>query len=198
MQLIGLTGNIASGKSVVATLFKSYGAHVIDADQIARDVVQPGKPAYNSIIQEFGVTILKQDKTIDRDKLANIVFDDEKKRKRLNSIVHPEVATELLRRVSELAADESVEVVVIEAALLFEAGAESLVNKTVVVWCDEETQIQRLMERDGISEEAARSRIASQMPAKEKRKRADYLIETNGPMSDTINRAMEVYKAIIA
>jgi dephospho-CoA kinase len=196
MKVIGLTGNIGCGKSVVARMFEELGARVIDADLVARLVVEPGEPAWNEIVQTFGEAILNSDGTINRGKLGEIVFNDKEKREALNRITHPRI----IERIKELIEEfrkENVEVVIVEAALIVEkGGVKPLINDLIVVTADEEAQIRRLIERNALSREEALSRIKSQMPLSEKVKYATYLIDNSGTLDETRKQVEEVWKRI--
>src|SRR5699024_5391570 len=171
-RVLGLTGSIASGKSTVSLMFDDFNIPVIDADKISREVVIPGEKAYGQIIDTFGETILREDKTIDRKKLGAIVFEDGDKRKTLNGIVHPAVREKMLERRDAYAASGE-KCVVLDIPLLFESKLTHFVDKTIVVYVDEHVQLERLMERDGYSEKEAYQRINAQMPMKEKAELAD-------------------------
>jgi len=196
MKVIGLTGNIACGKSVVARMFEELGARVIDADRIARWVVEPGEPAWKEIVERFGNGILNPDRTINRGKLGGVVFKDKEKREELNSITHPRI----IERIKELIQEygkEKVGVVIVEAALIVEKGGmKPLIDDLIVVTADEETQIRRLMERNGFSREEALSRIKSQMPVSEKVKHATYVIDNSGPLEETRKQVEDVWRRI--
>lgn len=177
--IIGLTGSIASGKSTISAMFAKLQIPVVDADKISREVVDPGKEAYEMIVQEFGEEILQADKMIDRKKLGSIVFTDEVKRKQLNQIVHPAVRIEMLRQRNDfIAAGEKC--VVLDIPLLFESKLTHFVDKTLVVSVDEKTQLSRLMTRDDSSESEAKQRIQSQIPINEKAALADAVIDNSG------------------
>lgn len=176
-MLIGLTGGIASGKSLVAEELKRLGAHLIDADEIAREVVNPGLPAYKEIVKEFGEGILNPDKTINRKALGNIVFSNPKLRNRLEQITHPRILGEMDKRILAIQNKDPKAIIVIDAALLIEAGLHKKMDKMVVVYADEKTQIERLIKRDGLTADEAKNRISSQMPLQEKRRFADFVIE---------------------
>lgn len=196
MKVIGLTGNIASGKSSVAAMFEELGARIIDADEIARLIVEPGKPAWRDIVERFGKDILEPDDTINRKKLGEIIFNDEDKRKTLNEITHPRIIGKIREMVNEYG-KEKVPVVIIEAALIVEKGGlRDLIEGLIVVASDEESQIKRLMERNGYSREEAVSRLRSQMPAPEKLKYADYIIDNSGPLENTRVEVRGVWEAI--
>ncbi|QKY69652.1 dephospho-CoA kinase [Lentibacillus sp. CBA3610] len=178
-RVIGLTGSIASGKSTVSLMFDDFNIPVIDADKLSREVVMPGEKAYKQIVESFGETILRKDKSIDRPKLGAIVFEDEGKRKTLNSIVHPAVREKMLEQ-RDAHVESGIKSVVLDIPLLFESKLTNFVDKTVVVYVDEHVQLERLMERDGYSEEEAYQRINAQMPVKEKAELADAVIDNNG------------------
>lgn len=196
MKVIGITGNIASGKSTVARMFEALGARIIDADEIARIVVEPGAPAWEEIISEFGRDVLEPDGAINRKRLADIVFGDEAKRKRLNDITHPRIR----ERISELLREyekEGAPVVMVEATLIVERGGlKSLIDGLIVVTADEETQIERLIRDKGYKREEAVSRLRAQMPAREKMMHGDYIIDNSGSLEDTRARVKTVSEAI--
>ncbi len=196
MKVIGLTGNIASGKSVVATMLEDLGAKVIDADDIARKVVEPKEPAWNEIVEVFGKTILNSDDSINRKALGEIVFNDDQKRNILNNITHPKII-QRVREAVETYKNEGVEVVIIEAALIVEKGGlKGLIEGLIVVTSDEKSQIDRLKKRNGLSKEEALSRINSQMPASEKVLHADYAIDNSGTRDKTANQVRNLWQEI--
>ncbi len=198
MILVGLTGGIASGKSTVSRVFRSLGAYVIDADELARDVVRPNSPAWHEVVSYFGGGILKEDGYIDRSMLANIVFNDPEKRKVLNSIIHPRVFAEEERRRKEIEEKDPGAVVIFDAALLIEAGAHQRMDKVIVVYVDEETQVRRLMERDKIDRGSALKRICSQMPLIDKRRYADYVIDGAMHIEKLEQEIQKIYKELKA
>lgn len=177
MMLVGLTGGVATGKSTVANMFGRCGAVVIDADQLAREVVQPGKPAWREIIRTFGTDILNADRTVDRHALGAIVFHDKKKLRRLERIIHPRVAREQARLTKQAAGQNPNAVVIYDVPLLFEAGIDKRVDTTIVVTADREAQIARLKNRNGLTRAEATQRICSQMPLAKKHRRADYILD---------------------
>lgn len=185
---VGLTGGIACGKSTVARLLaEKYGAVVIDADQLAREVVEPGKPAYRQIVDHFGQKVLKPDNTIDRKRLAALVFADPVERARLEAMVHPrvrELARNKVAALAALGAAQRPRLVVEVVPLLFEVGLEPEFDEIWVVKCDREQQIQRLMERDHIDREEAIARLNAQWPLEKKIERADRVIDNSGSLSD--------------
>jgi dephospho-CoA kinase len=196
-KAVGLTGGIASGKSTVSHIFRSLGAQVIDADILARQVVEPGKPAWQEIVHSFGKDILLPDGQIDRKKLGAIVFQDPVKREVLNQIVHPRVFEEKNRIYQDLRRKYPEALIIVDAALLIEAGSYKRLSKLIVVYVDEQTQLRRLMLRDGISAEEAWLRIRSQMPLSEKVKYADYVIDNRGSLEETRRQVEEVYKKLM-
>ena len=192
-KIIGLTGGIASGKSTVSNWLISQGYPVVDADIAARKVVEPGMPALREITEAFGRDILLEDGTLDRKKLGAIIFSDEEKRQTLNAIVHPAVR-EWMRQETERAFSVGASVVIMDIPLLFESKLTHMVEETVLVYVSMETQLKRLMDRDGYSEADALARIHAQMPIDDKRKLADYIIDNNGPVSETIEQVKEIMK----
>jgi dephospho-CoA kinase len=180
MIVVGLTGGIATGKSTVAQMFKRGGAVIIDADQLARDVVRPGKPAWREIVKVFGEGVLNSNRSINRHALGEIVFHNRRKLRRLEHIIHPRVAREqqrLARRIAERSPDA---LIVYEVPLLFESGAHKRVDKIVVVTADRETQIARLKQRNGLTRTEALRRINNQMPLARKVRRADVVLNGTG------------------
>ena len=181
MILVGLTGGVATGKSTVANMFKHRGALVIDADLLARQAVESGKPAWRAIVKLFGTTVLKSDRSLDRQVLGSIVFRDPRKRRQLERIIHPRVAREQQRLVRRIATRKPHAVVIYEVPLLFEAGVDKRVDKIIVVTADRETQIARLKKRSGLSRAEALRRINSQMPMVKKINQADHLLNGTVP-----------------
>ena len=177
MILIGLTGGVATGKSTVAKMFKKCGAIVIDADEWAREVARPGKPAWREIVRTFGRRVLHPDRTIDRHALGTIVFHDTKDLRRLERIIHPRVAREQIRLAKQAAKKDPKAIVIYDVPLLFEAGIDKRVDKAVVVTTNRETQIMRLKKRNGLTRAEALRRIRTQMPLAAKRLRADYVLD---------------------
>ena len=168
MIIAGLTGGIASGKSTVSGFLSDAGARIIDADKIARTVVEPGTPAYNGILSFFGRTILQPDGQIDRERLGDIIFNDPDKKKRLDAIVHPRVFEQSAQKIAEISAQDPDAVIIMDIPLLLEAGMERDLAEVIVVYVPEPLQLERLMMRDGIDESAAMARIRSQIPIEEK------------------------------
>lgn len=183
MKLIGLTGGIASGKSTVARILARLGAAVVDADTLAREVVEPERDAWREIVETFGPGVLQADRTLDRQKLRATIFNDPAARKKLESIIHPRVRALAEARIAEHAA-AGYSVVVYEVPLLFEGNLHEWLRPVVLVACGIEAQKQRLQQRDGLSADAAQKHIAAQMSLEEKRKLADYIIDNDGDMAD--------------
>ena len=196
--LVGLTGSIATGKSTVSAMFAHQGARVIDADLLSREVVIPGQPAYARILEEFGPHLVLEDGSLDRKALGAIVFADPARRKRLEEITHPAVGARQQRILSVLDEEGFEGIVLWDAALLFETGGVSKMDKVVVVFADPDTERRRLMARDGLSEADARARIASQMPIAEKAKRADHVIDNSGTRKETESQVRAVHAALLA
>jgi dephospho-CoA kinase len=197
MLKVGLTGSIAVGKSFVASVFRELGCFVFDADQIAHSVMEPGRPAYAEIVGEFGQQILAPDGSIDRAKLAAIVFADRAKRERLNQIVHPRVIEEQDRLLREVESIDPDAIVIVDAALMIESGGYKRFDKLIVVFCDREEQIRRLINRNRLSRQEAERRIAAQMSSEQKRRFADYEIDTSGTFEQTRQRVMQVYGQLL-
>ena len=181
MLLVGLTGGVATGKSTVATMFKQCGAVVIDADELARDVVKPGKAAWREIVNVFGTIVLNPDRTLNRRALGAIVFNNRSKLRRLERILHPRVEREQARLTRQAARKNPDAIAIYDVPLLFEAGVDKRVDKIIVVTADRETQIARLKKRNGLSRAEAIRRISSQMPLAKKIQRADHVL--NGTLS---------------
>ncbi len=195
--LVGLTGGIATGKSTVSEIFRHLGCVVIDADVLAREVVEPGEPAYAAIVAEFGPGILQPDGTLDRKKLGAIVFAEPEKRKRLEAITHPRIRERFAQRLQQLVAREFAGIVLFDAPVMIETGNYQTMDRLVVVVTDAATQRARALDRDGDREEIER-RIASQMPLAEKARLADYVIDNSGGREATIAEVRRVHAALLA
>jgi len=196
MPVIGLTGGVASGKSTVSRMLSELGAHIIDADLIARQVVEPGREAWKEIADAFGAGVLNPDRTINRKALGSIVFNDPEALNRLNKIVHPRVIAEENEQIGEIQKREPQAIIVLDIPLLIETGGLGRVEKLIVVVADEEKQIERLVEKRGLSREEALKRIRAQMPLKEKAKFADYVIENSGTLEATRLQVEAIWKDI--
>lgn len=193
---VGLTGSIATGKSFVTEYLRELGADVIDADLAARRVVEKGTPGLAAVVEEFGKEVLASDGTLDRKKLGAIVFADEGKRLRLNSIIHPlviELQDDWLRSVERRDPDA---IAVIDAALMIESGSYKRLDKLIVVYCEPAIQLARLMARDNLTESEAKCRIEAQMPQDEKRKFANYVIDTSNGFEDTKRQTREIVASL--
>jgi len=192
VKVLGLTGGIGSGKSMVLSMFANLGAEVIDADQLAREVVEPGQPALEEIATAFGRDMLMPDGRLDRGKLARIIFADPVARARLNAITHPRIqermATEMALRGSRPG------LLIVDIPLLYENDRSDTVESVIVVWVDAKTQLRRLTERDGLTPDEARQRIAAQMPLDEKRARADLVVDNSGSRENTRRQVEVIYR----
>ena len=195
MLVVGLTGGMASGKSIVSKILKEIGLPIIDADLIAREIVRPNEAGYREIVDHFGQGLLNPDQTINRRKLAKIIFSDPEERERLNSILHPRIVKEIKIRIEDFK-ERGERMLIIDAALLIEAGELSLVDKLIVVTVSPKIQVRRLAQRDHLTEKEARERIATQMPLSEKMKLADYVVNNSGPVRKTIKRVKEIYNQL--
>ena len=195
--LVGLTGGIASGKSTVTAMLRSLSVRIVDADALAREVVEPGTPAHAEIVTEFGREVLQPDGRLDRARLAEIVFPDPTKRKRLEAITHPAIRARFEQIMADLEREGFDGILVWDAALLVESGGHKKMDKVVVVTTDPAAQLRRLMARDGSSEEAARARTASQMPLAVKARAGDYVVDNSGTHEETRARVREVYRTLL-
>lgn len=197
MKVIGLTGGIASGKSTAARTLADLGARIVDADQVARDIVAPGQPALADIVRAFGRDMLQPDGGLDRKRLGALIFADADKRGVLNAITHPRIAMETQTRLNKLR-EEGVPVAIYEAALLVENGVHKAVDALIVVVCDETTQLARLIGRDGYSEADARARILAQAPVSDKIAAATWVVDTSGPLADTKKQLARIWEEILS
>ena len=182
--IIGLTGGIASGKSTVANMLKNEGITVIDADLESRLAVEQGEEAYDHIVNHFSKSILLEDGSINRAKLGEIIFNIKEERMKLNEIVHPAVRKRMLQK-KESAENHGEAIIIMDIPLLFESEFTELVDKTLLVFVDEDIQLQRLMERNHYSKQEALARIHSQMPLADKKRLADVVIDNNGSLEQT-------------
>lgn len=191
-----MTGGVASGKTTVAQFFAELGAQVIDADRVGHELLRPGLPAYREILARFREEILDSSEEVDRKRLGRMVFAQPEKLHALNAILHPRI----IERVEELAgqchAQHPQAVVLVDAALLYEVGIADRFAKIVVAWCRPEQQIERLMAKTGITRGEAEQRLAAQMPAEEKRRRADYVIDCSGSLDETRKQVMELFQEL--
>ena len=195
MKLVGLTGGIATGKSTVASLFKELGALVINADLIAREVLEPGAEAYSDVVQEFGPGILNPDSTINRPALASLIFREPWARLRLNQITHPRIRDRALKRAEEHF-KKGARVVIVEAALIGESEHDPPFDAIILVTADIPKQMERLMSHWGMSREEAELRIAAQMPQEKKRAIATHIIDNNGTIEETRRQVEKVWREL--
>jgi len=192
-MIIGLTGGIASGKSTVSRLLDSLGAIIIDADKIAREVVEPGEKTWHRLKEAFGQDIFYDDGKLNRPKLGEIIFSDGQAREKLNSIIHPAIRARMVE-MRDQAVREGEELVVLDIPLLFESKLEYMVEKILVVYVPEEIQLQRLMSRDGIDRETALKKMKSQMPIEQKRILGDACINNSGTIEETKAQLLKIIK----
>src|SRR5687767_2445932 len=196
MLRVGLTGSIAVGKTFVCEVFRELGCAVLDADRVAREVVEPGTQGLRRVVEEFGAKVLKPDGSLDRSKLGSIVFADQQKRELLNSIIHPLVIDEQDRWLRERATEDPDGIAIVDAALMIESGGYRRFDHLIVVWCRPEIQLQRFIARDRLTPAEAKQRIASQMPQEEKKRYAGFLIDTSEGFDDTRRRVREIYRQL--
>ncbi len=197
MLRVGLTGNIASGKSQATHVFAEMGARIIDADLIAHELLRKGTRTCEMVVEAFGADILAADASIDRHKLGEIVFSDAQKLSKLNAIVHPEVREEISRRINEYEEESPYGILIVDAALLVESGSYTLYDRLIVVTCDPRLQLSRLVSRDGLTPEQARARMAAQMPVEEKLRLSHYSIDTSGTLRETREQIEAIYRDLI-
>jgi dephospho-CoA kinase len=197
MIIVGLTGSVGTGKSTVTKFLGQLGAHIIDWDELAWTVVRPHSKAWKEIVEYFGADFLNEDFTINRQKLAEVVFSDKEKLEELNHIVHPEVFKEDKRITNKIKRLDPNALIIKDIPLLFELTRPVLVDKIVVVSASEQIQLRRL-EEGGMSREDAQSRIKSQLPLEEKTKSADFVINNDGSLEETKRQVEEIYTLLIA
>lgn len=199
MALIaGLTGGIASGKSTVARFFGKLGARVIDADELARKVVEPGTPGWREVIEAFGEEYVTPTGELDRKKLARLVFHDPKAKKRLESIIHPRVLALREEITREILREDPQALIIFDVPLLVEAGLHKKVDRVIVVWVPREIQIKRLVERDNLTRREAEKRLANQMPLDEKLPFAHYVVDNSGSLEATEEQVKKIYRELKA
>jgi dephospho-CoA kinase len=195
MRIIGLTGGIGSGKSTVAAMLVKLGARIIDADKLAREVVRPGRPAWQEIIDWLGPDILQADSSINRKRLGEIVFADPEARSKLDLIIHPYINT-AMRQALIKAESAGEEIVVIDVPLLFETGWDRLVDEKWVVYVDKATQLERLMARDKFTRVEAVARISAQMSLTDKVRLADVVIDNSKDYNSTIKQVETAWQIV--
>ena len=196
MLRVGLTGSIGVGKSFVSSALAELGCLVLDADQTAREVVEPGSPGLRAVADAFGQEIIRADGTLNRDQLGALVFANGEKRLLLNSILHPYIISRQDELLNEWERREPSGIAIVDAALMIESGGYKRFDKLIVVHCDPEEQLRRVMTRNNLSREQAEQRIQTQMPQEEKKRLADYLIDTTDGFETTRKRTGEVYKEL--
>ncbi len=192
MISVGLTGGIGCGKSTVAGMFASLGAVTVNSDEIGRTLMQPGNVVYDRIVSGFGSEVVDSSGQLDRAKLADIVFHSSEKLKHLNAIVHAPVLREIDRQVQLARRKDPNAVILVESAVLFEAGQNRRFDKMVVVWCRPDQQVERYVAKSRISVEDIRRRMDAQMPGEEKKRLADFVIDTSGSMEDSEKQSREI------
>ena len=191
-RTFGLTGGVASGKSTVARMFAELGAKIIDADRLGHELIRAPRPAYHEIVSRFGFEILDLEGEIDRKRLGAVVFADAEKLRALNAILHPRIMERCDQLAEGFHLQDSHAVVLVDAALIYEANLADRFAKIVVTWCRPEQQLERLMARTGLASAEAERRITAQMPAEEKRRRADFVIDCSGELESTRAQVREV------
>ena len=195
MIIVGLTGSVGTGKSTVTNFFRELGAYIVDWDELARDVIRPHSRAWKEIVEYFGKDFLNEDLTVNRQKLAEMVFSDKEKIAKLNQIVHPEVFSEDERITNNIKGLNPDALVIKDIPLLFELTRPIFLDKIVVVSASEQTQLRRLEEK-GMSREDAQNRIESQLPLEQKIKSADFIINNDGPLEETKKQVEEIYSLL--
>jgi len=198
MLRVGLTGSIGVGKSFVSRVLGELGCRVLDADETAREVVMLGSPALRDVVAAFGSRFLREDGSLDRSKLGALVFADRDERTKLNSILHPYIIAKQDDLLREWEARDPKGIAIVDAALMIESGGYKRFDKLIVVHCRPEVQLQRLMARDDLGREEAEKRIGAQMSQDEKKKFADYLIDTSDGFEAARKRTTEVYEELVA
>ena len=193
---IGLTGGIGSGKTTAAKRFAALGARVYHADEVSRRALDPCSDCYGKVIAEFGMDVVQDDGEIDRRKLGEIVFADEGKRHALNGIIHPYVVKELLTSAERDLAKLPDGIAVFEVPLLFETRMDEQMDANILVTCEDESRVRRVMERDELPREQVLARMRAQMPEEEKRLRADYVLDNNGTHESLLRQVDELYAAL--
>ena len=196
MIIAGLTGGIASGKSTVSNMFRELGAYVIDWDMLAREVVLPHKRAWNGIVDYFGRAVLNDDMTLNRQKLGEIVFNDAEKLEMLNQITHPAVIEEDEEQVETIRKTDPQAIVIKDIPLLIEIGYNKRVDKVIVVYAGKENQIKRMIKGRKLSREEAEKRIRTQMPLKEKKKFADFVVQNDDSLESTRRQVESIFTAL--
>jgi dephospho-CoA kinase len=194
--ILGVTGGIATGKTTVVRMMEELGAPVVDFDLLAREVVEPGKPAWKDIVAYFGERILQKDGSLDREKLSTIVFQDAEKRKKLESFTHPRIYEASVKRVKKIVEKDPDAVVQLDIPLLIEQNLQYMVDKILVVYIPRDKQVERLVERDGITREAAADRLRAQLPIDEKLSKADFVIYNDQSLEETRRQVEGLWRTL--
>ncbi|MBA3063644.1 MAG: dephospho-CoA kinase [Atribacteria sp.] len=199
-MIVGLTGGIVGGKSTVASMFKDLGAKIIDADKLGHSVILPHRPAWKKIVNLFGKDILRNNLTIDREKLGKTVFTNQTLLKKLNEITHPEIIKMIKKEIDLVknTTHNQGKILIIDAALIYEAKIDRLMDKIIVVYINEDEQVKRLTERNNLSKEEALQRIKSQIPMKEKVKMADYVIDNSSSLNKTKKQVEKIWEELMS
>ena len=198
--IIGLTGGIVGGKSTVASMFKDLGAKIVDADKLGHNVILPHRPAWKKIVNLFGKDILRNDLTIDREKLGKTVFTNKTLLKKLNEITHPEIIKMIKKEIDLVknTTHNQGKILIIDAALIYEAKIDRLMDKIIVVYINEDEQVNRLTKRNNLSKDEALQRVRSQIPMEEKAKMADYVIDNSSSLGKTKKQVEKIWQSLVS
>ena len=198
--IVGLTGGIVGGKSTVASMFRELGAKIIDADKLGHSVILPYKPAWKKIVKLYGKDILRNDLTIDREKLGKTVFINQILLKKLNEITHPEIIKIIKKEINSVKnkTHNQRKILMIDAALIYETKIDKFMDKVIVVYIDKDEQIKRLIKRNNLSKDEALQRIKSQMPMEEKVEMADYVIDNNNSLDKTKKQVVKIWEELMS
>lgn len=193
MRYFGLTGGVASGKSTVARMFEELGAKIIDADRIGHELLRAPHPAYQEVVRCFGKEILDSSGEVDRRRLGAAVFGEDAELRKLNAILHPRIIERVEEQAQQYHAEDPHAVILVDAALIYEAGIGGRFSRMIVAWCRPEQQIERLIQKAALKREEAERRINAQIPAEEKRRRGDYVIDSSGDLQSTRAQVIALY-----
>ncbi len=196
MHFYGLTGGICTGKSVASKMFSELGAHIIDADEISRNLLSTGSALLQIVVKTFGAEILNEDGSLDREKLGKMVFSDKRLLSKLNLLTHPQIIKKIKEKKAEIEKAHPDEIIILDAPLLYETGLDKTVEKVIVVASAREVQLKRLVENRAMAKEDAENRISSQIPVEEKAKRADFVIDNNTTFEELRAQVEKVYGII--
>ncbi len=194
--LIGVTGGVSSGKTIVTDMLRELGSPIIDYDLIARQVVEPGKPAWKEIVDYFGRQVLQEDDNLDRKKLSKIIFQDIEKRKKLEAVTHPRIHEQFVNQLNVLSKKDPGAIIQVVIPLMIEQNLQHMFHRILLVYVPEEKQIERLVKRDKISEEEARNILNAQLPIDEKVGYADFVINNEGPLAETRKQVEELWQKL--